>query len=158
MYSRYLPDGTGGHRRQQMPVNPPPGTPTGHNGAAHGNPNGQPTENSGAAQYGHMRPGGPGGRPPPPPFGGHGGASPTGAPFGGHGGAQPIGHPFGGHGGPPMGLPFGGLGGLLHGLDTEDMLILAVLLLAMKEDGAGKTELLIAAALYLMLGNGAEPV
>ncbi|MBQ1589296.1 MAG: hypothetical protein II106_01110 [Oscillospiraceae bacterium] len=57
-----------------------------------------------------------------------------------------------------MGLPFGGLGGLLRGLDTEDMLILAVLLLAMKEDGAGKTELLIAAALYLMLGNGAEPV
>lgn len=57
-------------------------------------------------------------------------------------------------GGPPMplgGLP-GNLGGLLRGLDTEDFLILAVLLLARKQDGASTAELLITAALYLMMG------
>ena len=36
-------------------------------------------------------------------------------------------------------------------LETEDLLVLAVLLLAMKQDGADKLELMIAAALYLML-------
>lgn len=57
-------------------------------------------------------------------------------------------------GGPPMGpggLP-GYLGGLLRGLDTEDFLVLAVLLLARKQDGASTAELLITAALYLMMG------
>jgi hypothetical protein len=44
------------------------------------------------------------------------------------------------------------LGQLLpHGLDTEDLLILAVLLLSMKQDGASPTELLIAAGLYFWL-------
>lgn len=48
--------------------------------------------------------------------------------------------------------PKGLLGGLLpRGLDTEDLLILAVLLLAMKQDGATGIELLIAAGLYLWL-------
>lgn len=57
-------------------------------------------------------------------------------------------------GGPPMPLGglLGNLGGLLRGLDTEDFLILAVLLLARKQDGASTAELLITAALYLMMG------
>ncbi len=57
-------------------------------------------------------------------------------------------------GGPPMGPGglLGNLGGLLRGLDTEDFLILAVLLLARKQDGASTAELLITAALYLMMG------
>ena len=61
---------------------------------------------------------------------------------------------------PPPPLPlFGGLLGpdgllgqlLPHGLDTEDLLILAILLLSMKQDGASPTELLIAVGLYLWL-------
>lgn len=57
-------------------------------------------------------------------------------------------------GGPPMPLGglLGNLGGLLRGLDTEDFLILAILLLARKQDGASTAELLITAALYLMMG------
>ena len=48
--------------------------------------------------------------------------------------------------------PEGLLGQLLpHGLDTEDLLILAILLLSMKQDGASPTELLIAVGLYLWL-------
>ena len=48
--------------------------------------------------------------------------------------------------------PGGVLGQLLpHGLDTEDLLILAILLLSMKQDGASPTELLIAVGLYLWL-------
>ena len=48
--------------------------------------------------------------------------------------------------------PDGLLGQLLpHGLDTEDLLILAILLLSMKQDGASPTELLIAVGLYLWL-------
>ncbi len=42
------------------------------------------------------------------------------------------------------------LGGFLpKGINTEELLILAVLILAMKQDGASTTELLIAAAIYL---------
>ena len=60
---------------------------------------------------------------------------------------------------PPPPPLFGGLlgpGGLLsqllpHGLDSEDLLILAILLLCMKQDGAGPTELMIAAGLYFWL-------
>ncbi|MCR5552139.1 MAG: hypothetical protein K6F19_03355 [Oscillospiraceae bacterium] len=51
----------------------------------------------------------------------------------------------------PGGL-LGNLGGLLRGLDTEDFLILAILLLARKQDGASTAEMLITAALYLMMG------
>ena len=59
---------------------------------------------------------------------------------------------------PPPGF-FGGLLGpegllgqlLPHGLDTEDLLILAVLLLSMKQDGASPAELLIAVGLYFWL-------
>lgn len=48
--------------------------------------------------------------------------------------------------------PEGILGRLLpRGLDTEDLLVLAVLLLAMKQDGAAGLELLITAVLYLYL-------
>ena len=54
----------------------------------------------------------------------------------------------------PGGLlgPDGLLGQLLpHGLDSEDLLILAILVLSMKQDGAAPTELLIAAGLYFWL-------
>ena len=48
--------------------------------------------------------------------------------------------------------PEGLLGQLLpRGLDSEDLLILAILLLSMKQDGATPTELLIAVGLYLWL-------
>ena len=58
---------------------------------------------------------------------------------------------FGGPPGPLQGLA-GSLGRLLpRGLDTEELLVLAVLLLAMKQEGAAPVELLIAAALYLWL-------
>ena len=40
---------------------------------------------------------------------------------------------------------------LPRGLDAEELLILAVLLLAMQEGGASRTELLLAAVLYLIL-------
>ena len=60
---------------------------------------------------------------------------------------------------PPQSPLFGGLlgpSGLLaqllpHGLDNEDLLILAILLLCMKQDGASPTELLMAAGLYFWL-------
>ena len=60
---------------------------------------------------------------------------------------------------PPPPPALGGLlgpGGLLaqllpHGLDSEDLLILAILLLSMKQDGASPTELLMAAGLYFWL-------
>ena len=48
----------------------------------------------------------------------------------------------------PGGAPLGWL--LPRGLDAEDLLILAVLLLAMRQDGATGTELLIAAGIYLL--------
>ena len=67
----------------------------------------------------------------------------------------PIPHP---HQPPPPPIlggllgPDGLLGQLLpHGLDAEDLLILAILLLSMKQDGASPTELLIAVGLYLWL-------
>ena len=48
--------------------------------------------------------------------------------------------------------PEGLLGQLLpHGLDTEDLLILAVLLLCMKQDGAAPLDLLVAVGIYLWL-------
>ena len=43
------------------------------------------------------------------------------------------------------------LPGIGEALETEDLLVLAVLLLAMKQDGSDKLELMIAAALYLLL-------
>ena len=60
---------------------------------------------------------------------------------------------------PPPPPVLGGLlgpGGLLRqllprGIDTEDLLILAILLLSMKQDGASPTELLIAVGLYFWL-------
>lgn len=56
---------------------------------------------------------------------------------------------------PPLGALFGPEGLLAqllpHGLDTEDLLVLSILLLSMKQDGASPTELLIAAGLYFWL-------
>ena len=49
------------------------------------------------------------------------------------------------HRGPP------GRSGLVRGIDWEDLLILAILVLVLKEDGAERTVIGIAAALYLLL-------
>ena len=141
MYSRYLPDGNGGYRRQAQTVaqtqqpqrsNTPdksrqqnPGVPT--QTEPHGELGELPKRTMGFDPHHH-----PG--PPSPP-----GPRPG-----------PMGRP------PPGGFPGGGIGALLRGLDTEDFLILAILLLTMKNDGASGTELLIAAALYLLHGNGPE--
>lgn len=111
MYSRYIPNESGGYDRRELPD----------------------AADLRAAQS----------RPPPPP--------PEAMP-------PPIPRPR-----PPRQLPppqgprpSGGRGGLLagllpHGLDSEDLLVLAVLLLSMKQDGAGPTELLMAAGLYFWL-------
>lgn len=119
MYSRYLPDGKGGYRRQAQVVTQAQ--------EPRGMPGNDPARTQG---FGPRHPPGPP-RPPGPRPG-------------------PVGRP------PPCGPPGGGIVALLRGLDTEDFLILAVLLLAMKNDGASGTELLIAAALYLLLGNSPE--
>ena len=107
----------------------------------------------------------PGGHDPPPRPGGHDPPSRPPRPQMGPSGPPPrpqMGPPPRPRPGPPgpgprfpasgfLG-PEGLLGRLLpRGLDAEELLILAVLLLAMKQDGAGSTELLIAAALYLLL-------
>ncbi len=144
MYSRYTPNESGGYDRRALPDaadlraaqgRPPPEAPQEPReaesalespGEARGplasGPRGEPQR---------FRPPGttpPGGRPP---------------------------RPGPGPGPPPPGGP-GGLGGLLsqllpHGMDTDDLLILAVLLLSMRQDGAGPTELLMAVGLYFWL-------
>ena len=121
MYSRYLPDGNGGYRRQLQAQNRHPEPP-------HDIPPAPGPE--------------PGRRPAPPQS-----LPPQ------HRPGPPGGHRPGMVGRPPPAPLFGGLGTVLGRLDTEDFLILAVLLLAMKEDGASRTELLIAAGLYMLLGN-----
>ena len=165
MYSRYIPNETGGYERRRVPdaweqeagsreagsgrpgaeavgsgIHPVPPHPGGHD----------PPQRSPGPQY---RQAGPPRHPPvqqawpskPPSI-------PGAAP-------RPGPPPRPGAPGPPPFFPgsvFGGLDGLLgrllpRGLDPEELLILAILLLAMKQDGAGSTELLIAAALYLLL-------
>ena len=58
---------------------------------------------------------------------------------------------------PPPAYPEAGssllqaLSGLFRGIDWEDLLILAILVLVLKEDGAERTVIGIAAALYLLL-------
>lgn len=152
MYSRYIPNQSGGYDRRLVPDPPPPaapapGPPPGRPSPPPEPPGSPPTPPSGPPRRPESAPvGPPPGRPPPGPrplFG----DSPVG------GGFRPQGP---GRGGPglPGGLfaPGGPLGRLLpRSPDTEDLLILAVLLLAMKEDGAASLELLIAAALYLLL-------
>ena len=122
MYSRYTPDGSGGFHRQQVPE---------------------------AADLWQQ------GRPPPPP-------EPPPEPDTPATGQEapailpprraPTGHPPSGSS--PGRLPDLGetLARLLpKGLDTEDLLILAVLLLSLKQDGADPIQLLIAIGIYLWL-------
>lgn len=58
---------------------------------------------------------------------------------------------------PPPGPGSGGLlggnpvFGLFRGIDTEELLILAIMVLALKEDGADRSVIWIAVALYFML-------
>ena len=142
MYSRYLPDGNGGYRRHaqgaaktqqaQRNITPEAGRQQDPGTPTQVKPHGElgepPKRTHGVGPQHHP---GPPSRP---------GTRPG-----------PMGRP------PPGGFPGGGIGMLLRGLDTEDFLILAVLLLTMKNDGASGTELLIAAALYLLLGNAPDP-
>ena len=142
--------------------NPPPLTPGGPGPPPHPHPNGphngphpsnpHPNGLHNGPHPPHLRPNGPHIGPYPPHL----------RPNGPHIGPYPPSHPAPGPVmGGPMGIPSGpgglfGPNGLLgrflpRGLETEDLLVLAVLLLAMKQDGADKLELMIAAALYLML-------
>ena len=176
MYSRYVPNVQGGFDRHRVPDRteraapppqpsplpqqsppPPPRPPQAPSSRPQQSP--PPPE---AAERGN----GPSGAPdprrrpgpsPPPHSGGQGPPRPDGAvrpgvppfrpepprPFGPVPGQGVLSGLFG---------PEGALGRLFpRGLDAEELLVLAVLLLAMKQDGAGTTELLIAAALYLLL-------
>lgn len=157
MYSRYIPNRDGGYDRRLVPDRPRPEPP---DGAAIG----CPPEASGnrPPPAGAGIPDGPPLRPPHPV--GAGAPSPrfpagSGVPDGPRP-SEPRPPPR-----PPVygrvptpGGPAGGLfglnallGGILpRPLDSEDLLVLAVLLLAMKQDGAAPMELLIAAAIYLM--------
>lgn len=126
MYSRYTPNENGGYDRRMLPDE------ADLQAAQSRPPPPAPDE--------HIPPLRPGPSPAPPP------TPPRPAPGPPH--VPPGPPPF--FGGPA------GLAGLLsqllpHGLDTEDLLILAVLLLSMKQDGAGPVELLTAAAIYLWL-------
>ena len=125
MYSRYTPDGNGGYYRQRLP------------------------------DVGDRRPS----PPPPEPMPGPPGQGPPESP---EYREPPVGMPPKRPPRPGPPLPPSGmgilpdLGGLLNrllprGLDTEDLLILAVLLLSLKQDGAEPIQLLIALGLYLWL-------
>lgn len=156
MYSRYTPNAAGGFDRTRVP-DPLP-QPTGDRTAAPAdNPEetddprersvrGDAAQPSGPPRAEKNRAAGsPPGRPVPP--------SRTVPPAGAAPG-RPFVPPRPPSPGPPGDPPgFGGLPGRLlpRIRDTEELLILAVLLLAMKQDGAGSAELLIAAALYLIL-------
>ena len=151
MYSRYTPNASGGFDRRQLPDEADLRAAQGRAPPSDGRQNAEcKMQNEGAGNektdpstplrsaqddcvgahtvrppipHPHQPPPPPGIHPPPPP---------------------PL---FGGLLGPD-----GLLGQLLpHGLDTEDLLILAILLLSMKQDGASPTELLIAVGLYLWL-------
>lgn len=167
MYSRYIPNQSGGYDRRLVPdppapaapppgppkrPSPPPGPPPGRPSPSPEPPGRPPTPPASPPQRPISAPvGPPPGRPPPsprPPFGN--------PPMGGGFHPRPP-----GRGGPGLpGGPFapggllganGALSRLLSRLETEDFLILAVLLLAMKQDGASALEMLLAAAFYSLL-------
>ena len=123
MYSRYTPDGSGGFARQQVP------------------------EASDLWQQGRPPP------PPEPPPESNPGLPPERQ----HPPEAPQRPPVRKRqspGPPPGSLP--DLGGLLtrllpRGVDTEDLLVLAVLLLSLKQEGADPIQLLIAVGIYLWL-------
>ena len=157
MYSRYTPDGRGGYQRrtvlapEEQRVNRDP--PDSHPGQVLPLTDQEPIGTESRAAPAEI------GRPPPgvsPQAAGQSRQSP-GLP--GPGRPRPFlpSHPSGPSGQPPeaRGRQPGGLfSSLLGGLDWEDLLILAILVLCLKEDGADKTVIWIAAALYLLLGNG----
>lgn len=178
MYSRYTPNADGGFDRRQFPDaadlrtaqgRSPPSEPEeprerevrGESASA------SPEQPSEASRYQSPVPGW---RSPPQPNPrnsrpmrfrpGPGRRAPGGGPDAGVPGRPPgTGIPSVSSPNPSLPPLFGGLmgpGGLLaqllpHGLDSEDLLILAILLLSMKQDGASPTELLIAAGLYFWL-------
>ncbi len=141
MYSRYTPNASGGFDRRQLPDEAdlraaqgrasPPQPPDSVILNEVKNPFSS-SPNTGCPRPMRFRP-----HPPRPP--------------------QPPGPGFPGSSAPPPIL--GGLLGsegllrqlLPRGLDSEDLLILAILLLSMKQDGATATELLIAVGLYFWL-------
>lgn len=143
MYSRYVPDGRGGYARKPMPSEPPrpprepPEPPAPHAGFRPGTggppPGPQAVFQPPPPNHGPMN-GFPPGPPPRPPQ------------------AQ---WPRPSHSGRPRPIP-PGPGRLLQGLlgrslDLDDLLILAVLVLALRADGADGLTVALAAGLYLML-------
>ena len=149
MYSRYIPNESGGFDRRRVQESrdqirgpdAPARRAAGPESAERGEQDAEPGRRT--ARPAPPRPGGhdPPSRPPRPQMG------PSGPPPRPRPGPPGPRFPASGFLGPE-----GLLGRLLpRGLDAEELLILAVLLLAMKQDGAGSTELLIAAALYLLL-------
>lgn len=169
MYSRYTPNANGGFDRRQLPDEadlraaqgraPPPvqehntDTPIPPISSAGAKFSGPPPAS--AAPIGAGSPAPPPrpirfrpGPPRRPPSAGAGFYGPQPAP------SVPVGAGIPGLSSVLGGMlgPNGLLGQLLpHGLDSEDLLILAVLLLSMKQDGASPTELLIALGLYFWL-------
>lgn len=130
MYSRYIPDGRGGHQRQPVPdTHPEPSPPISMHPPAPSMPNHtqvMPLDHDTPPErpipphsVRPPRPAAPG-RPPPRP------------------GASAL-------------LGRNPLIGLFTGIDTEDLLILAVLILALKEDGADRSVIWIAVILYFMM-------
>ena len=136
MYSRYIPNGAGGFVQQRIP-DPPPAAPDSPPPAPPPIPPPGEPPHSATADAARLhgtrphssQPGRP--RPPLPP-------------------TMPI--------APEPAGPFRLLGGLLpRSMDLEDWLVLAVLVLAMMDDGAESSEILIACALYLLLGGFEDP-
>ena len=153
MYSRYTPNPSGGFDRRVVPDPPllPPQSDVAAHSVRHESPaqtrdQGSRIRDQGMAECGmqdaeckmrfpaedpgpHSRDQKPFSPPAPPRPGGPGPPAPP-----------PMAPPF----------PFSLLGNLFpRGLDAEELLVLAVLLLAMKQDGATGMELLIAAGIYL---------
>lgn len=123
MYSRYVPDGRGGYQRHGIPESRPESSPP---------PPPIPSD--------HPQPTQP--QPSRPQFM----PSPHQRPRPGNPGRPPPGTDKGFLGG-------GGLSGLFRRLDTEELLILAILVLALKEDGADRSVIWIAVLLYFLMGG-----
>ena len=146
MYSRYIPNGNGGFERRivdfpspappQGPGASPPFPPAGKGPGPPGPADRPPAPGPQAGPFPQQRPvPQPGSRPQPGPF-----LRPL-----------PPDRPPQGVPGPPRPSGFGALSALLGRIDTEDLLILAILVLLMKKDGADPMTIAIAAGLYLFL-------
>ena len=169
MYSRYIPNENGGYERQIVPTpasgqeadrrSAPFSVPLAGNGPGPPGASGPPLRPSGPPPEPTNLPPGfagptspplrPSGRP-PEPSGSPGFAGPLPKPGSSVHPPPPE--------GPPSGMPsprppgFGGLSALLRRIDTEDLLVLAVLVLLLKQEGADRMTILIAAALYFFSG------